>query len=104
MRATTEMARRMRDTLRRWAHVPTDGVVVSISRRHRLPQCDGRGRVYLPACLLDDGMSDILRRAWRHELQHARDGLDGVLDGMTRDEAERRARWAETNPIELYRP
>jgi len=89
--------------LERLAHVPTDGVVVSISRRHRTPQCDGTGKVTLPSCMLDDGMESAFKRTWRHELQHARDAVDGLLDVLSRDEAERRARWAETNPIELYR-
>jgi len=102
MRTTTRMARDIRDVLERWAHVSTDGVVVSISKRHRFPQCDGAGKITLPACLLDDDMTGAFKRTWRHELQHARDAVDGLLDTLTRDEAERRARWAETNPIVLY--
>ncbi len=103
MKATTRLARESRGLLERLAHVSTDGVAVSVSRRHRMPQCDGTGKVTLPACLLDDGMEDVLRRTWRHELQHARDAADGLLGAMTRGDAERRARWAETRPIETLR-
>lgn len=62
---------------------------------HQPPQADGRGWVFLPACLFDADMTHILPSTWRHELQHARDVLDGIADTMTVDELEKRARKAE---------
>ncbi len=79
------------------AHVSTVGVTVSIVRSaYAVPCCFGNARVCLPRCLLDNDMQAQLRRTWRHELQHARDLLDGI--DLPLEEMEQRARSAELLP------
>jgi len=77
------------------AHCSTDGVLVSISARNKEPYANGNGKVFLPCWMFERQYSECLQRSWRHELQHARDGLDGKLYSMTSEEAEKRACTAE---------
>lgn len=94
MRLLNMAARRVAFQLQQLAHVSTDGVSVAVLKNH-VPECWANGRVNLPACLFDPDMDDQLGRTWRHELQHARDLLDGI--DLPRDEMERRARIAEVS-------
>ena len=95
MTPTNTRARAVAIQLQQLAHVSTDGVRVSVLV-HCCPVCYGNARVCLPACLFDADMADILRRTWRHELQHARDLLDGL--DLPIDAMEQRARRAELLP------
>ena len=99
MRATTPQGKGFLPRLAGLSHCDTEGVIVSVSKRNRYPQANGEGRVWLPLCLFDPGNEDILESSWRHELQHARDGLDGILGSLTYDEAEARAVRAERQEV-----
>ena len=92
MKAINQKARRHKEELERLAHVSTVGVSIAVLTT-RPPEAFGNGRVNLPACLFDDDMQDQLGRSWRHELQHARDVLDGI--DLPLDAMEARARKAE---------
>lgn len=92
MKAINPAAKRRIGILMQLAHVKTDGVQVAVLKL-RVPECFANGRVNLPECLFDADMRDQLGRTWRHELQHARDVLDGI--DLPTDEMERRARAAE---------
>lgn len=92
MKTLNNAARRVAVKLQLLAHVSTEGVQVAVLK-NRVPEAYANGRVNLPACLFDDDMEDRLGRTWRHELQHARDLLDGI--DLPREEMERRARRAE---------
>jgi len=87
------------ERLAKLAHCSTDGVVVSISTRNKEPYANGNGKVFLPCWMFERQYSECLQRSWRHELQHARDGLDGILSSMISDEAEKRACAAERMPL-----
>lgn len=94
-----ETAERYRDQLEAAAHVHTTGVrVVIVHPKFRTACPEYRnGTVRLPACLFGDpGFPELWERSWRHELQHAVDDQNGWLGHFTRDEAEARARKAET--------
>jgi hypothetical protein len=94
MKALNPAARAVAILLQQIAHVSTDGVRVKVLQgRFVRPTCDGTGMVELPACLFDGDMQAILRRTWRHELQHARDLLDGI--DLPLEQMEARARQAE---------
>jgi hypothetical protein len=87
-------ARPVMPRLENLARVSTVGVGVKVLKGpYACPQCDGLGRVTLPAWLFEAGNEDLLARSWRHELQHARDVLDGI--DLPREEMEVRARRAE---------
>lgn len=92
MKAINQAARQVIHLLEQLAHCRTNGVTVAVLKR-RVPECFADGRINLPACLFDDDMKDQLGRTWRHELQHARDVLDGV--DLSREEMELRAIAAE---------
>ena len=92
MKAINQEARKYLHKLLVLANVSTNGVTVAVLKR-RVPEAYANGRVNLPACLFDEDMKDQLGRTWRHELQHARDLLDGV--DLPVEEMERRARSAE---------
>jgi len=97
MKPINPLARQHTAHLQGLAHVSTDGVRVAIMRsRWAVPECWGNGRVNLPVCLFDDDCPELLKSVWRHELQHARDLLDGV--DLPREEMELRARRAERLP------
>ena len=94
MKLINPLARRLAVKLAGLSHVSTDGVSLAILvGRYAVPECFGNGRVNLPVCLFDADMEDQLGRTWRHELQHARDVLDGI--DLPREEMEIRARKAE---------
>lgn len=94
MKAIGKTARAVADKLERLAHVSTDGVSVAVLRgKYQVPEAFANGRVNLPVCLFDDDMEEQLGRTWRHELQHARDCLDGI--DLPLEEMECRARLAE---------
>jgi hypothetical protein len=92
MKAINPAARKVTAVLEALAHVSTEGVTVAVLV-NRVPECWGNGRINLPACLFDPDMGDQLKRTWRHELQHARDLLDGI--DLPVEEMEIRARKAE---------
>lgn len=97
MKALNPLARAYRPTLLALAHVSVEGVSVTILRgRYVCPTCTAAGKVTLPVCLFEPDMADQLRRTWHHELQHARDCLDGI--DLPLEEMERRARRAEFAP------
>jgi hypothetical protein len=92
MRAINKLAKANLGLLESLAHVSTEKVSVAFLK-NRVPEMVGMGRVNLPTCLLDSDMIDQLGRTWRHELQHARDVLDGV--DLPLEQMEKRARMAE---------
>jgi hypothetical protein len=92
MQCLNPRARQVRDWLVAHAHVSTHGVRVAILKRCH-PECFGDGRVNLPDFFDDPTMTDCLIRCWKHELQHARDCLDGI--DLPQQEMEKRARKAE---------
>lgn len=95
MRIVSRKGKGFLSLLESLSHCPTDGVRVRIGRRIRYPEADGTGEVFMPICLFDKDFRPHLGRTWRHELQHARDALDGVSYSLTRDQLELRADAAE---------
>lgn len=92
MKATTLQARTLLpyfEKLARRANINTRGVKLSISSRHREPYQVG-GTVYLPIL-----PSDLYPKSFLHELQHARDYLDGLTFELSLDQLELRAQRAE---------
>ena len=73
------------------AIVSTEGVVVQFTPEYA-PRCH-KGRVQLPLRFL--GVPNTLVNAFLHELQHARDVLDGLE--LSEDEMEQRARILEAS-------
>jgi hypothetical protein len=96
MQATTKLAKLLKPALEQVAQragISTRGVKLSISTRHEMPCCVFN-RIMIPACLADpDEDFGLIARTFLHELQHARDILDGV--DLPREDMERRARRAE---------
>lgn len=99
LKPLNQRARRYLGKLLTEAHVSTKGVHVAVLK-NALPQAFGyrkdEARVNLPHVLFTDPelRKDQLGRTWRHELQHARDIVDG-RDDLTREQMEKRARAAE---------
>ncbi len=107
MKIGNALARKYRDVLEREAHVSTDGVrvVVVHPKFKRCRPTYRNGTVRMPAALFTMGAEwDYLCwQTWRHELQHAIDDRSGLLGYLTRDEAEKRARWDETTKMRTAR-
>lgn len=95
MKCLNPLARKHRDLLQSLAHVSTDGVSVAFLKRC-VPEAFANGRINLPTCCLDKDMAEILAKTWRHELQHARDCLDGI--DLPVEQMEQRARLAAHSP------
>ena len=92
MKATTEQARRLLPffkSLAQRAGLDTRDIKLSISYRHKEPYQVG-GTIYLPVL-----PSDLYPKTFLHELQHARDCLDGTMYKLSLEELERRAQRAE---------
>ena len=94
MTPTTETAKRLLpffDALASAVGISTREVSLSISKRNPYPEAQG-GLIRLPD-LTDE--PHLFVKSFFHELQHARDNLDGVSARLSLDELEDRARRAE---------
>jgi hypothetical protein len=94
LRPLNDEARYHRKLLEDLAHTSTEGVSVIVSGDPQ-PRCGSKGEVRLPRSLFEPGKERELKLALVHELQHARDFLDGVPVSIA--ELERRAERAEQN-------
>jgi beta-lactamase regulating signal transducer with metallopeptidase domain len=94
LKPLNDRARQERRLLEALAHTSTEGVKVIVSDDPQ-PSCSSEAEVRLPASLFEPGNERELKLALVHELQHARDFIDGALvDFRT---MEKRAERAEQN-------